>query len=267
MRDTLRALWAFVARDAAMAISYRLEFGLHIVAVLFTITGLYFLSNLIGHNPALDPYGGYLPFAALGMAMASWFQTGFDSFAKAIQREQVQGTLESLLMAPLRIPTIVAACSAWRFLWTTLTSMLYVGAAVLLYDVELRGSLALAFLLLLLTTIVFSALGVLSASFVMVFKRGDPLGLLLGGLSTLLGGVFYPVHALPEWLQRIAYLLPITHGLEAIRAVLLQGAVLRDVLAPMLVLLAFAALLVPLGLYAFQRAVRRAQREGTLLHY
>ena len=267
MRDFLRTVGAFLVRDATHTVSYRLEFALTLVHMVFYISGLYFLSTIIGSNETLDPYGGYLPFAAIGLAVSSYFQTGFDSFAKAIQREQMQGTLEALLMAPLRLPVIVVAASSWRFIWKAVTSLVYVVAAVVLYDVEILGDPFLAIAFLLLTTLVFSSLGVISASFVMVFKRGDPVGMMIGGLSTVLGGVFYPVSAMPGWLQDVAYLLPITHALEAIRAVLLQGVTFGEVLPQLLILLAFAAVLIPLGLICFHYALRRALREGTLLHY
>jgi ABC-2 type transport system permease protein len=267
MREFWRVVAAFFVRDATHTLSYRLEFVLQLVHIVFYISGLYFLSTIIGENSDLTPYGGYLPFAAIGVAVASYFQTGFDSFAKAIQREQMHGTLESLLMMPLRLPTIIIACCGWRFVWTTLTSIVYVTAAVVLYDIKIQGSLVLAFALLLLTTLVFISLGVISASFVMVFKRGDPVGMVLGRVSTLLGGVFYPVTAMPGWLQDLAYLLPITHGLDAIRSVLLQGATLADVWPKLVVLLAFSCVLLPLGLWCFRSALSRARREGTLLHY
>ncbi len=267
MRDFIRTLRAFLVRDALMALSYRLEFALQLATVFFYVSALYFLSQIIGDNATLASYGGYLPFAAIGLAVANYFQAGFDSFSKAIHREQLHGTLEALLLAPLRLTTVVVACSGWRFLWTTLVSAVYVLAAVVLYDIELKGNPVLAFGLLVLTTLAFASLGVLSASFVMVWKRGDPIGMLLGGVSTLLGGVFFPVSALPDWLQRVAYCLPITHGLDGIRAVVLQGASLRDVQTPLLALAAFAAVGVPLSLVCFHRAVRRAQREGTLLHF
>jgi ABC-2 type transport system permease protein len=101
----------------------------------------------------------------------------------------------------------------------------------------------------------------------MVYKRGDPIGLLLGGVSTLLGGVFFPVSALPDWLQKVAWCLPITHGVNGIRAVLLLGASADQIVGSLLALGAFAALGLPLGLLCFHRAVRRARREGTLLHF
>jgi ABC-2 type transport system permease protein len=89
----------------------------------------------------------------------------------------------------------------------------------------------------------------------------------IGSLSTLLGGVFYPVSALPEWLQGIARFLPITYGLEAMREVLLKGATLRTVLPDLVTLIFFASILIPVSLFCFKKAVARAKREGSLLQY
>jgi ABC-2 type transport system permease protein len=61
-----------------------------------------------------------------------------------------------------------------------------------------------------LTVLAFSGIGILSASFTMVFKRVDPVNFLFGSASTLLGGVFYPITILPGWLQLISYLVPLT---------------------------------------------------------
>jgi ABC-2 type transport system permease protein len=110
---------------------------------------------------------------------------------------------------------------------------------------------------------------VLSASFVMVFKRGDPMAFVLGGLSAMLGGVFYPVRVLPEWLQSLAALLPITHALDGLRRVLLTGATASDpmVQRDVMVLLLFGAVATPASLLAFRAAVKLARREGTLVQY
>jgi ABC-2 type transport system permease protein len=267
MKQGLRIVWAFLVRDATMAVSYRLEFSLRVIALLFVVSALYFLSQLIGANPALNEYGGFLPFAAIGLAVVSYFQTGFSSFANAIRTEQMMGTLEALLMTPTKIPRIVIASSVWDFFWATLTGIIYIVAASVLYGIKLQGNPLLAVLVLLLTTLVFASLGVISASFIMVFKRGDPIGFLVGGISTLLGGVFYPVSALPPWLQKVSYALPVTYGLDGLRGILLKGESLSAILPKLTVLLGFAIISVPLSLFCFNRAVLRAQREGTLLQY
>jgi ABC-2 type transport system permease protein len=107
----------------------------------------------------------------------------------------------------------------------------------------------------------------ISAVFILIFKQGSPFNWLIGTASGLLGGILYPVSVLPSWLQPYANLLPITHALEAIRQVLLNGASLRMVYDKLLILSLFAAVLLPAGLTAFAYGLKIAKREGSLVHY
>jgi ABC-2 type transport system permease protein len=101
----------------------------------------------------------------------------------------------------------------------------------------------------------------------MVFKRGDPIQWGIGTLSTLLGGVYFPVAILPPALQWISRLLPITYSLHAMRLALLQDAAWSELIYDLLILSLFVIVLLPLSLLAFRYAVRRAKVEGSLTHY
>jgi ABC-2 type transport system permease protein len=126
-------------------------------------------------------------------------------------------------------------------------------------------------LFLLLTTVVLACLGILSASFAMVFKRGDPFAIFLGAGSALFSGVFFPTQLLKEYagpkLGNISLLLPTTHGLQGIRQVMIEGHGFAQVTQPLLVLLCFLLVLLPFSVWVFGRAVRRAKREGSLIQY
>jgi ABC-2 type transport system permease protein len=179
----------------------------------------------------------------------------------------VQGTLEAVLLSPISVPTVVVASSAWDFVLATFHSSLYFLFAWLIFDVHYRGSFALALVFLILTTLVLACVGILSASFAMVFKRGDPFGILLGTGSALFSGVFFPTQMLGEGFGTISRMLPPTYGLDGIRRVLIEGQGLSEVHEPLLTLLAFLAVLLPFSLWVFGRAVRRAKREGSLIQY
>ena len=268
MKDLPGTLKAFLIRDATIAVSYRLDFGLKMLSILLYVVVLYYVSDLVGESQTFQDYeGGYFAFSVIGMTLLSYSYTGFSAFSKAIRREQMMGTLEAMLMTPARISAIVVASSVWSFFWATITAVSIVATAALLYEIPIQGNIFLAAAVLLLTTLVFACLGVISASFVMTFKRGDPLGFFLGTISLVIGGVFYPVDKLPEQARILSNLLPITHGLEGLRGILLQGRSLPEILPQIAVLLAFAAAGLPLSLFCFKRAVRRAQREGTLVQY
>jgi ABC-2 type transport system permease protein len=264
----LRRVRAFVVRDFQLAVSYRLEFFLRILTILFVVTTFYFISKIF--NGSETPFSQWRnPLAAwiTGLAVLNYFMTGFSSLANAIRSEQMQGTLESVLLSPINVATVVVASSAWDFVLVTFHSSLYLFFGWLFFDVHFQGNFLLAFLFLILTTLVLACLGILSASFAMVFKRGDPFGILLGTGSALFSGVFFPTQLLGSGFSAVSRILPSTYGLDGIRRVLIEGQGLSEVREPLVILFIFLAALLPFSLWVFGRAVRRAKREGSLIQY
>jgi ABC-2 type transport system permease protein len=173
-----------------------------------------------------------------------------------------------MLTTPVSIPMIILASSQWNYLFTTLKVFVYLLLGIGFLNVHLgQVNYLAAFLILLLTIIVFSSLGIIAASFIMVLKRGDPITWAFSAFSTLLGGVYYPIDILPGWMQVIARFIPITYSLEAMRKALLTSATLTQLLPEILVLGAFSVILLPLSLMIFNYAVRRAKIDGSLTHY
>ena len=264
----LRRTRAFVVRDFQLAVSYRFEFFLRILTILIVVTTFYFISKIFSGSVTTfsqwrDPLAAWIT----GLAVLNYFMTGFSSLATAIRSEQMQGTLESVLLSPINVPTVVIASSAWDLLLATLHSSLYFFFGWLFFNVQYQGSFLLALIFLVLTTLVLACIGILSASFAMVFKRGDPLGMLLGTGSALLSGVFFPTQLLGSAFGTISHMLPPTYGLDGIRRVLIEGEGLSEVREPLVTLLLFLAVLLPFSLWVFGRAVRRAKREGSLIQY
>ena len=85
--------------------------------------------------------------------------------------------------------------------------------------------------------------------------------------SGLLGGVMYPVSILPHWLKPFSAILPITHGLEAIRQVLLNGVGIYEIKKELLVLALLSSITLAIGSITIYHGLKVAKKEGTLLHY
>jgi ABC-2 type transport system permease protein len=270
----LRRVWAFIVRDFQLTLSYRLQFFLRVLTILLMVTTLFFISKTFTGRAdcpcAESPFAQWRdPLAAwiTGLAVLNYFMTGFSSLANAIRAEQTQGTLESVLLSPISVPTVVVSSSAWDFVQATLFSFLYLFFGWFFFGVRFQGSYLLALLFLVLTTLVLACLGILSASFAMVFKRGDPFAVLLGTGSALFSGVFFPTQLLGAGFGSVSRILPPTYGLDGIRRVLIEGQGLAEVREPLSVLLGFLAVLLPFSLWVFGRAIRRAKREGSLIQY
>lgn len=270
MLERLRLMRAFLVRDFRTEISYRFSFLLSISGIVFTAVTYFFVARLLGDSvrPLLEPYGGdYFAFALIGVAFASYFTLGLSGFARGLRLAQTTGTLEAMLMTPATVSSVILGSAAWSYVFTTFRVLVYLLLGVALGMELSRANYLGAVVTLLLAVLTFAALGIIAASVIMVTKRGDPVTGLFGGFATLVGGVFYPVEIMPQWLQAVANLLPITYALRAMRLALLQGATWRMLRGDLLVLTAFAIGLFPLSLLAFRYAVERARKEGSLAHY
>lgn len=270
----LRRIRAFIIRDFQLALSYQAEFFIRILWILGVVTTFFFISRIFAGFPLAQYKQWQNPLTAwlTGMAMLNYFLVGFSALANAIRQEQVQGTLESVLLTPINVPTVIVSSSAWAYVDATFNSFLYLFFGWLFFNVQYRGSYLLALAFLILTTLVLASLGILSASFAMVFKRGDPFAILLGASTALFSGVFYPKEMLQQTLgetggKAISYINPSTHGLDGIRGVLIEGKTFSEVETPFFTLLVFLAVLLPFSLWVFGRAIKRAKREGSLIQY
>ncbi|MCK4727037.1 MAG: ABC transporter permease, partial [Anaerolineales bacterium] len=267
----LRTARAFLIRDFRIETSYRFAFALQLMNILLSVGVFYFISLLIGPSatPYLSRYGGdYFSFVIIGIAFAGYFGVGLSSFSSSLRQSQMSGTLEAMLTSPTRLSAIIVSSSLWAYLMTTIRVLVYLLVGALIMGATFgQGNLISALVVLVLTIITFSSLGIISASFVMVLKRGDPIAWLFSAVSTFLGGVYYPITILPEGLQWLARLIPVTYALDAMRLALLQGASLNELIPQILALCVFSVILLPSSLFAFRFAVQRAKVEGSLTHY
>jgi ABC-2 type transport system permease protein len=266
-----RVLPAFLRRDFIQEASYRLAFLLQFFNIFFSVLIFYFISELLGDAaaPYLTEYGGdYFSFVLIGIAFLGYFSTGLSSFASSLRHSQTTGTLEAMLTTPTSLSAIILASSWWDYLVTTVRVLVYLAVGVLLLRADIQnGNYPAALLIIVLTVVTASSLGIIAASFIMVTKRGDPIQWGVSALNGLLGGVYYPVAILPAGLAWLARLLPITYSLHAMRLALLNGASWSQLAPDILALVIFSIVLLPLSLTVFRYAVHRAKVEGSLTHY
>ncbi|MGH7821886.1 MAG: ABC transporter permease [Candidatus Binatia bacterium] len=267
---TVRRALAFLERDAAQQLSYRAALLLEAASILIVTTMFFFLARVVdpAASPFLERYGsGYFAFALTGIALSNYLSLSLHGFGEQIRQGQVSGTLEALFLTPARSWEIVAWGSLWSFAYQSLKIAIYLAVGVA-FGLSLESAnWPAAVVVLLLSIFALAPFGILAAAFILVWKKGDPISYFFTSLSTLLAGVYYPVEVLPEWLQGLARLLPLTHAVEGFRASVLRGAALPALAPQLLALGAFAIVLIPPAFLAFSRAAIWAKRAGGLGQY
>jgi ABC-2 type transport system permease protein len=265
-----RDLLLFFQRDLRIASTYRSPFILEAVEALFGAATFYYVARFVD-SPALRealPQGGsYFAFSLVGFVFFDYLNAALDTFDRSLQEARDAGTLEPLLVTQVPLPVVLVGSAFYPFAATTLRVAIYLAWAAAFFQFPLHSANWFAVAVVLFATLLaFSGLGIFSAAFLLLFKRGNPSKWFVLGVSGVTGGMLYPISILPGWLQFVAHLNPVTYALDAMRGALLHDASLASLLRPLLVLLLFALILLPSSAAAFSWALRRTKITGTLTH-
>jgi len=191
-------------------------------------------------NPTLESANLFVPgLIALVLTLVSALMT-----AISLSREKEQGTLEVLLVSPLRPwQIIVGKVLPYLGLGFAITCLVLL-AARLVFDVPMRGSVTLLLGESVLFTIVSLSLGVLVAART-TSQRAAMLGALVGTLmpTALLSGMIFPIGSMPGWLQPVTNVVPARWFIVIARGIMLKGAGIAHLWHETLVLAGMALLL------------------------
>lgn len=173
------------------------------------------------------------------------------------QRERVGGTLERLLVAPVAFAEVVGGYVAGFFLFAAAQSAIVVGyfLALTSFDVGTAqlGALSLIIALCLLVALLLGLLASFVASNEFQALQFIPLIILP---QLFLSDIIWDIHTFPPVFRAIAQALPLTHANVAVRAVMIRGQGLADVLPELGILTAAAALLLGVLSLVGRRALR-----------
>lgn len=266
----VRTLGSFLRRDFLEAASYKLSFIYSLFGIFFSSATFYFIAKMVSPGTrSLGPYGGdYFSFAIVGLAFSGLLGIFQEGLPSVIRNAQVSGTLEALLVTRTSMPTILFGSSLYSLIFAFLRTLMHLAMALAVFGMKLGrvNGPALA-CVLVLTAVCFLSLGILSASFTLVYKLGNPIGWIFGSVSGLLGGMLFPISVLPPWIRWASYALPVTHSLEGLRLSLLGSASFGRVLPNIAALAVFSVVLLPISIRIFRLAIIKAKRDGTLTHY
>ena len=195
----------------------------------------------------------FIDFFAPGvMGLAAMMVTFMLSIISFVH-ERSQSTLDRLLSSPASEGEIVAGYAIAFGLVGLIQSIVILLTAVLLFDIQIQGSVVLVFFIILLFGIGNQGLGfVLSSVAKNEFQAIQFMPIILFP-QILLSGVFWPIEAVPDLLRPVSYCLPLTYAVEGLRSVMIRGWGVGEVWLQLAVLVAFAAVMLLLSTYGLKK--------------
>jgi ABC-2 type transport system permease protein len=206
-------------------------------------------------RPWYNPEGRNSPYIVPGIIGILLTMTMVSITGAAIVRERERGTLEQLVVTPIgktslmlgkTIPFAVVG-------YLQVTVILLLGK--LLFDVPMRGSLMLLYVLIAPFIIASLGMGLFISAVTKTQIQAMQLSFFFIMPNILLSGFIFPRSAMPEPAQWVGAALPLTYFLTVMRGVLLKGVELSDVWREALVLLGFAVLTVGMSVRKFSKTV------------
>lgn len=199
-------------------------------------------------NPTLESVNLFVPgLIALIVTLVSTLMT-----AISLSREKERGTLEVLLVSPLRPWQVVTGKVAPYLVLAFANVVTALLAAWLVFGVPFRGSLALLLAASALFALVGLALGVLIAA--VTSSQIAAMLAALGGTmlpNALLSGLVFPIASLPLPLQLLTNIVPARWFIVISRGIMLKGAGVAQLWEELLVLAVMAVVLMVAAMRKF----------------
>jgi ABC-2 type transport system permease protein len=173
----------------------------------------------------------------------------------ALTREIERGTMENLLAMPVTPPEVMLGKILPYFAVGAVQVAVVLTVAKLLFDVPFIGSLPLLLTGVGLFVLVLVILGYLISTVARTQMQAMQLTFFYFLPSLLLSGFMFPFRGMPAWAQVLGEVLPLTHFLRLIRAIMLKGAEAAAVAQHMAALVMFVVVLAGLALMRFRRTL------------
>jgi len=173
--------------------------------------------------------------------------------ASAIVRERENGTIEQLIVTPVRSwELIVGKLFPYTLIaFADVLEILILGT--LWFHVPIRGSIGLLLALAGLFVITSLSLGLLISTAARTQREAQTLGMLIQLPSMFLSGFFFPIAAMPPVLQAISVLIPLKYFLTIVKAIVLKGVGLQLLMPEVLALVVFALVTMVIAVSRFRK--------------
>jgi ABC-2 type transport system permease protein len=203
------------------------------------------------YNPDLLSSYNIVP----GLVAMILFQTATSLTALAIVKERERGTIEQLIVTPIRSWELIIAKIIPYILVSFANTILIMAVGTFLFGVPMRGSLVLLFSLVGLYLLPTLGLGLLISTAARTQQQAQLMTMPIMLPSMLLSGVFFPTSSLPVFLQMVGNLLPLTYFVYILRSIVVKGVGLNMIMPQVIALTIFAILLLGLAARRFQKTL------------
>ncbi len=172
----------------------------------------------------------YIDFLFPGILAFSLMQISIAGSGFNIVEYRRKGILRRLFVTPIRPSEFIAALCIARLGWVLIQMTILLAYGLFILDINLVGNVASLYFLVVLGTVIFLCLGFCIGSLSKTQQVVGAIGSLVIFPQVFLSGVFFPISAMPDMVQPVAHLLPLSFLVSSMREVATNGLGLHEIL-------------------------------------
>ena len=264
MNSFIKKFNAFIEKDIKIALSYKFNIFIQLVWLLFIFLLIFFAfqgSDIKNSN--FNYLNVFLSIVSLDFMFSS-----LNVFSRQVREAKTLGTFEAIILTNTSFLTIIFSTYASTFLRMLIRTILYLLVCKFFFYPSIDFLDIFSVLLsLLFNSVPFIGLGLISASFIVIFKMGDISNFLISLLSIFFSGIFFPVSSLPPFFSSFGQITPLNICLETSKAIMNENFVFSDLLPYFKMTSIEILLFLPLGIYLINFSLKVAKKEGSLSFY
>ena len=201
-----------------------------------------------------NPTRNYKHYMVPALMVALTTIIGLLLTAQNITREYELGTLEQLNVTPMTKVQFIAAKLIPFWLLSLVIFSIGLTIGKLVFDIPMRGNLLLVYLALMVYLVVVLGLGLWISTITRTQQQAMFVAFFVILIFLLMGGLFTPVDSMPDWAQAVAQANPVKHFVFIMRAVLVRGAGLEAVAAPIVGLALAGMAVLALAVHRYRKS-------------
>jgi len=268
LRLEMRQSYAFVARNFNLVKRY---WGWEVVWLAYSIANSLSVTfigagagEITGETQINTNF--LITYLLIGTLVWRFLASIFNNISEMIAWERWEGTIEYTFMAPVHRFNQMIGQTIFAILYSLIFTVIIGVVVAAFFDLDFgNADFTAATIILLVGSLSFVGIGVVASILPLLYpERGAQMTNIVQAFFLLVSGIYYPISVLPEWLQVLARISPATYVLEGMRSALLPGTVEKSPMSFVPPLLVMGVVMLPLGIYLFQRAERYTKRTGKL---
>ena len=214
---------------------------------------LYFLifGEIIGKRIGNDFGVPYIQFIAPGLIMMSIINNSYSNTVSSFFSSKFQKNIEEMQIAPVPDVIIIAGFIIGGLIRGLSIGLITLLVSSLFTDIHIANYTSLIITALTASTI-FAATGLINAIYAKTFDDISAIPTFILTPLTYLGGVFYPINALPEFWRNLSYFNPIFYIVENFRESFIETNKINDTSNNLLIMTAIMIFLILFALYLFK---------------